>query len=148
MCTSKNLHDLRAGDVIRPRTWPASFGSWNRYAAVNDEFYPVHMDHDAARRAGMPAAFGMGNLQVAYFNALLDDWLDDLVAGRGRIDRLAVSFRSPSLEGTVTASGSVTSISTDAGATRVELALRSSDHEDRDLCTGTAVVVLDAGPTT
>lgn len=148
MRTLTNLRDLNSGDVIRPRTWPAGFGSWNRYAAVNDEFYPVHMDHDAARLAGMPAAFGMGNLQVAYFNALLEDWLDALVADGCRVERLAVSFRNPSMEGTVTASGTVTSVKTDGGSTRVEIALRSSDHNDRDLCTGTAVVVLDEGPVT
>ena len=32
--------------------------NWNRYAAVNDEFVPIHMDDDAGRAAGFPSAFG------------------------------------------------------------------------------------------
>ena len=30
----------------------AGFHAWNRYAAVNEEFVPIHMDDDAGRRAG------------------------------------------------------------------------------------------------
>ncbi|MCR1785050.1 hypothetical protein KVF89_21100 [Nocardioides carbamazepini] len=127
------------------RTWPAELGTWNRYAAVNDEFYPVHMDHEAARAAGMPAAFGMGNLQVAYFNALLDDWIRESTDGRrtGRVERLSVGFRSPSLPGSVVATASVTEVSDDGPATTVRLDLRSVDGAGTELCTGTAVIRLD-----
>ncbi|MDT5044464.1 MAG: hypothetical protein QOG75_317, partial [Mycobacterium sp.] len=42
---------------------------WNRYAAVNDEFIDVHMSVEAARAAGQPDIFGMGNLRVGYQHA-------------------------------------------------------------------------------
>ena len=50
-------------------------GSWNRYAAVNDEFIDIHMDRDAAKAAGLPDVIGMGNLRIAYLHNLLHDWL-------------------------------------------------------------------------
>ena len=55
----------------------AGFHTWNRYAAVNEEFVPIHMDDDAGRAAGNPGAFGMGNLQVAYLHTLLRQWIGE-----------------------------------------------------------------------
>lgn len=127
------------GSDIGTRTWPAGFAAWNRYAAVNDEFYDVHMDHEAARAAGMPGAFGMGNLQVAHFNVLLEDWL----SGQGRVTRLSVTFRSPSLTGTVTAGGTVVAMESSSAGTTVTVDVWSRDDAGRDLCTGTATVVFD-----
>ena len=63
--------------------------NWNRYAAVNDEFVPIHMDDAAGAEAGYPTAFGMGNLQVSYLHAMLRHWLD----GRGSVQQLTVQFR-------------------------------------------------------
>lgn len=47
--------------------------NWNRYAAVNDKFVPMHMDDAAARAVGYPNAFGVGNLQWAYRRNMLRD---------------------------------------------------------------------------
>src|ERR1700753_480031 len=76
-------------------TWPrlGDFPAWNRYAAVNYEFVPIHMDDEAGRNAGYPAAFGMGALQLSYLHNLLRDWLGD----HGRISRFSVQYRAPNL---------------------------------------------------
>jgi acyl dehydratase len=71
------------------------FAHWNRYAAVNDEFIDVHMDREAARAAGQPDVFGMGNLRIAYLHCALSDWL----AGRGDIAEFAIQFRALNLLG-------------------------------------------------
>ena len=61
------------GDEIKPFVRTTDFPEWNRYAAVNDEFIDVHMSADAARAAGQPDVFGMGNLRIAYaHNAIYD----------------------------------------------------------------------------
>src|SRR5918992_644277 len=54
--------------ALPPYVRTTGFANWNRYAAVNDEFIDIHMDPDAARAVGMPDAFGMGNLRVAYLH--------------------------------------------------------------------------------
>ena len=68
---------------------------WNRYAAVNDEFIDVHMSVDAARAAGQPNIFGMGNLRVGYQHAVLHKWL----AGRGDVASFACQFRALNFPG-------------------------------------------------
>src|ERR1044071_1902303 len=69
------------------------FHNWNRYAAVNDEFVPIHMDDEAGRAQGFPGAFGMGNLMWSYLHNLVRDWIGD----DGRIVTMSCSFRSPHL---------------------------------------------------
>src|SRR5438128_9920253 len=72
------------------------FHNWNRFAAVNDEFVPIHMDDEAGRAQGFPGAFGMGNLMWASLHNLVRDWMGD----DGRIVAFGCSFRSPNLRGT------------------------------------------------
>ena len=92
----------------------AGFHAWNRYAAVNEEFVPIHMDDDAGRRAGNPGAFGMGNLQVAYLHALLRQWIGE----DGRIVSVSCQLRAPSLRGPRTiARGRVAAIQDGVGET-------------------------------
>lgn len=61
-----------------------------RYAAVNDEFIPIHMDDEAGRAAGNDnGAFGMGNLRLAYLVNMLRFWLGD----DGEIRSLSAKYR-------------------------------------------------------
>ena len=62
---------LNVGDALEPFVRETGLANWNRYAAVNDEFVPIHMDDEAGRAAGYPTAFGMGNLQWAFLHNLL-----------------------------------------------------------------------------
>lgn len=104
--------------------------NWNRYAAVNDEFVPIHMDDDAGRAAGFPSAFGMGNLLWAYLHNMLRDWIEADFAGNGRIVSVDLSFRSPNLRGqTVAARGTVTAVREEDGATIVDLDVAVVDRD-------------------
>src|SRR3954465_14143217 len=94
------------------------FHNWNRFAAVNDEFVPIHMDDEAGRAAGFPSAFGMGNLLWAYLHNMLRDWIEESFAGAGRIVSMDLSFRAPNLRGqTVVARGTVTAVREEPGQT-------------------------------
>lgn len=112
--------------------------NWNRYAAVNDEFVPIHMDDAAGQAAGYPTAFGMGNLHTSYLHAMLRGWLD----GRGRIETVEVRFRQPSTRGIVNrASGVVTSVAEPIdGIVRYEIEIWVEDGDGTRLTTGTATV--------
>ena len=54
-----------SGDELPSFVRTPTSPQWNRYAAVNDEFIDVHMSAEAARAAGQPDVFGMGNLRIA-----------------------------------------------------------------------------------
>jgi len=119
--------------------------NWNRYAAVNDEFVPIHMDDDAGRAAGFPSAFGMGNLLWAYLHNMLRDWIEADFAGNGRIVSVDLSFRKPNLRGqTVAARGTVTAVREEDGATIVDLdvAVVNRDAPATVLAPGKATIAV------
>jgi acyl dehydratase len=121
------------GDELPPFVRETGLANWNRYAAVNDEFIPIHMDDEAARAVGMPGVFGMGNLRIAYLHNLLHDWL----AGEGEITEFQCEFRGLNLKGdTLTCTGTVT-------ATTEHLAsvdLHVVNQDGVDITPGTATV--------
>jgi acyl dehydratase len=118
------------------------FENWNRFAAVNDEFSPTHMDDQGGKRAGFPTAIGMGYLQWSYLHNVLRDWVD----GRGRIARASCQFRAPNLRGqAITARAIVTRISEGVEGDVVELEMWIENEDSVKLCRGNAAVILGPG---
>lgn len=130
--------EIVAGQELPPFRRTTDLGTWNRYAAVNNEFVPIHMDDAAGRAAGLPGAIGMGNLQLAYLHNVVRDWLGD----RGRIERLDCQFRAPNIRGqTVTARGVVTEVER-GDSVRVTLEIWTEDEDGNRLAPGTCTVQL------
>jgi len=122
----------------------AGFAAWNRYAAVNDEFVPIHSDDEAGRNAGFPGAIGMGNLSISYFHALVRQWIGD----DGRIVSMTCQFRAPSLRGHRTiVRGRVVGVEIIDHETIVDLELVAETEEGVVMTPGTARVALKQPPT-
>ncbi|OYO23920.1 hypothetical protein CGZ93_05230 [Enemella dayhoffiae] len=135
-----NTSTVKVGDELTPMSWQTGLANWNRYAAVNDEFVPIHMDDEAGCEAGFDSAFGMGNLQWSYLHNVLRRWL----GGSGRILKLSCQFRSPNTRGmTVTARGAVTAVDDSGDGRRVSLDVWTEDQAGRPLAKGAAEVLLD-----
>jgi acyl dehydratase len=131
--------DVEVGQELPRFERMSGFQAWNRYAAVNEEFVPIHMDDEAGRNAGNPAAFAMGNLQVAYLHALLRQWIGD----DGRIVSVACQLRAPNLRGQLTiAHGRVTAVREEHEETLVDLEVWTETAEGTVLAPGTATVGL------
>jgi acyl dehydratase len=131
----------KVGDELPPFARTTGFPNWNRYAAVNDEFVPIHMDDEAGREAGYPTAFGMGNLQWAYLHNLVRDWLGD----DGAILSLKCQFRAANTKGmTVTARGVVAAVRAEGGQRFADLEIWTEDDKGNKLAPGSATVQLDA----
>ena len=132
---------VTAGTELPPFVRTTGFHNWNRYAAVNDEFVPIHMDDEAGRAQGFAGAFGMGNLMWSYLHSLLREWMGD----DGRIVSMTCSFRSPNNRGmTVEARGTVIAVRNEEGERFVdlELAVVDRDAPDTVLVPATATVAL------
>src|SRR5215471_20394016 len=113
-----DLGPLAVGTELPPFVRTTGFANWNRFAAVNDEFIPIHMDDAEAVAVGQKAAFGMGNLRVSYLHNLLEAWL----AGQGAIVELAAQFRGLNFKGDVlTAWANVASLPADDGTIELRL---------------------------
>jgi acyl dehydratase len=130
---------VEVGQELPAFTRVTGFEVWNRYAAVNDEFVPIHMDDEAGRSAGYPTAFGMGNLLLSYLHSLLRQWLGD----DGEILRVSCQFRGPNLKGqTVTARGVVTAVDRSGPRQVVELDVWTEDQDGNRLSPGRARVAM------
>jgi acyl dehydratase len=141
MTQTTSARTAAVGDTLPTFTRTTGFHNWNRYAAVNDEFVPIHMDDEAGRAAGYPTAFGMGNLQWSYLHNLLRGWLGD----DGTITKLGCQFRAPNTKGmTITAYGVVTAIRDESGQRAIDLEIWTEDGDGNKLAPGTATVLLDS----
>jgi acyl dehydratase len=129
--------DISEGMSIGPWVRSGGFATWNRFAAVNDEFIPIHMDDEAGRLAGMPGAFGMGNLTMSWLHALVREWAAD----DGQITSFSIRFRKPALKGEVTCAGLVTALSTNASETTAQVALTAT-HEHGDVLVSAEATVV------
>src|SRR5436190_9344782 len=107
------LSAVQVGDEIPVFSRRTGFDVWNRYAAVNDEFVPIHMDDEAGRAASLPGAIGMGTLQWAYLHNVVREWLGE----SGRILEMSCRFKAMNRKDRlVSAGGRVTAVTpTDDG---------------------------------
>jgi acyl dehydratase len=133
---------LEVGASIGSWSRNTGFPNWNRFAAVNDEFIPIHMEDEAARAAGMAGAFGMGNLLASYLHALVREWMGD----RGRIQSFTVQFRKPNAKGMVVATGTISAVTEGSEGTVTELVLQIIDADGDNLAPATATVLFAAPP--
>lgn len=131
--------EVQVGDGFTwgPRT--TGFAEWNRFAAVNDEFVPIHMDDDEGRRAGYPGAIAMGRLQWSYIHRVLRDWIPD----GGRIVSVALQFRGPTLRDVpFQVCARVTDVRAEANECRLDVDVWIEDADGKVLAPGRATVAV------
>ena len=132
--------EVEVGDKLPAWSRKTSFAEWNRYAAVNEEFVPFHMDDEAGRRAGNEqGAFGMGNLRYAYIVNALHAWIGD----EGVVREVGCQYRAINQKDDVlTVEGEVTEKTTEGGENRVRLDINVTNQHGGRTCPGHAVVAL------
>ena len=135
-----SFEDIQIGDKLPAWSRKTSFAEWNRYAAVNEEFVPFHMDDEAGRRAGNEqGAFGMGNLRYAYIVNALRDWIgDDAIVREVGCQYRAINQKDDVL----TVTGEVTAKKAEDGENRVYLDINVVTQAGAPTCPGHAVVAL------
>lgn len=131
---------ITVGDRIPEFVRTTGFAEWNRYAAVNDEFIPIHMDDAAGRAAGNEAgAFGMGNLRLAYLANMLRAWIGD----DGEIRSLTAKYKSTNQKGDeLHAVGEVVGKEIVDGVELVHLTIDVVDQHGTSTTPGTATVAV------
>ena len=137
---SVGFKDIQVGDRLPEWSRKTSFPEWNRYAAVNHEFVPFHMDDEAGCQVGnAQGAFGMGNLRYAYIVNALRDWIGD----EGIVREVGCQYRALNQKDDVlTVVGEVTEKTRAQGEQRVRLDINVVNQDGLRGCPGHAVVVL------
>ena len=135
-----NFDDVEIGSQLPKWSRKTSFAEWNRYAAVNEEFVPFHMDDEAGKRAGNEAgAFGMGNLRYAYIVNALHDWIGD----EGVVREVGCQYRAINQkDDTLTVTGQVTEKIVEEGKHILKLEVNVVTEEGNQTCPGHATVEL------
>lgn len=134
--------EVNIGDQLPDWARKTDFMNWNRYAAVNDEFIPIHMDDEAGRAALNEAgAFGMGNLRYAYMVNALQTWIGD----EAEVREIGCEFRAINQKNDVlTVVGKVTEMTQEAGECRIRLQIDVVNQAGQPTCPGHAIVVVPA----
>jgi len=131
------ITDITPGTEIPTFVRQQDLHAWNRFAAVNDEFVPIHMDDAAGQAAGFPGAIGMGNLSCSYLHNALRGWLGE----QGRICRVSVQYRQPNNRGSIlTTRGKIISAAPGGSGHEVQIELWMEDDAGRVLMNGEALV--------
>jgi acyl dehydratase len=112
-----------------------------QYAGASGDFNPIHHDETfATGSAGYPSVFAHGMLTMGLTGRLLTDWLGD-----GVLREFGVRFVSQVWPGdTLTAKGTVSAVTNEAGQARVEIALVTTNQRGEPVVKGSAVAVLPA----
>ena len=99
-----------------------------RYAAASEDWNPIHLDHDAARAAGLGGVLVHGLLMAA--------WMGRLAGRYGVLDSIRLRFRSPLQPGVAArVTGVVGAVTADGAELNLVLAA-----EDQRLVTAGALV--------
>lgn len=140
MAVNVHFEDVNVGDEMPTWSRKTDFMSWNRYAAVNDEFVYIHMDDEAGRAAlNEQGAFGMGNLRWAYIVNALRDWIGD----EAEIREVGCQFRAINQKNDVlTVVGTIKEKKVEDGENRVYLDVNVKNQDGQDTCPAHAIVVL------
>ena len=138
------FEDIEVGAEMPAWSRKTGFMNWNRYAAVNDEFVPFHMDDEAGRLAkNEQGAFGMGNLRYAYMVNAIRDWVGDEVD----IREVGCQYRAINQKDDVlTVVATVTEKKIEAGENLVMLTTNVTNQDGVATCPGHAIVVLPNRP--
>lgn len=140
MAVNLYFEDVNVGDELPAWSRKTDFMSWNRYAAVNDEFVYIHMDDEAGRKAlNEQGAFGMGNLRYAYIVNSLQAWIGD----EAEIREIGCQFRAINQKNDVlTVVGKVTEKVVEDGEHRLKLDIDVVNQNGDPTCPGHAIVAI------
>jgi len=144
MTVNVYFEDVSVGDEMPNWSRQTNFMHWNRYAAVNDEFVPFHMDDEDGRKAGnKQGAFGMGNLRYAYLVNALRDWIGD----EAEVREIGCQYRAINQKNdTLSVVGKVVEKEVIDGENRIKLTTNVMNQDGEATCPGHAVVVLPNRP--
>jgi acyl dehydratase len=128
---------LEVGDMLPLLTLPpVDRGTLALFAGASGDHNPIHIDTDAARRAGMVDVFAHGMLGMA--------WLGRMLAAampQARIRSLSVRFQGMTHLGhVVTCRGRVTELLSEDGEARARLAIETVNQYGEVKIAGEAVV--------
>ena len=112
----------------------------NLYAEASQDFNPVHIDEDFARKTPLGGTVAHGMLILAYISQMMGATFGRNWLAGGKLD---VRFKAPARPGdTITVSGRIRSIGKDEGQTLIHCDVLCQNQNGEPVITGEAQVVV------
>jgi len=137
--TTPTFDSIRVGDCLPPlQLPPVDRTVLALFAGASGDHIPLHIDIDAARRAGHPDVFAHGMLSMAWLGRLLTGWTP-----QANLRRFEARFTGiVHLGHILTCTGTVVEILADETGRCARIALRAANQYGQTKITGEALVAL------
>jgi acyl dehydratase len=137
--TTPRFAEVRVGDALPPLSMPPlDRMTLALFAGASGDHVPLHIDIDAARRAGMPDVFGHGMLSMAYLGRLITHW-----SPQSALRSFNVRFEGIThLGNALTCSGRVVETFESHGEKLARIEIRATNQYGESKTAGDALVVL------
>lgn len=132
------FQDIEVGDSPEPVTRFVTPRQLVQYAAVSQDFTPIHYNTAYAQGAGHDDIIIHGALKTA----LLSQWLADWAGGIEAVKRLETSYRGIDYAGEVSCTGMVTAKRIEDGVGLVDLDVQFRNADGAVTTPGKATVAL------
>lgn len=131
--------DANVGDTLPPLTLPAlDRTTLALFAGASGDHMPLHIDTDAARKAGMPDVFGHGMLSMAYLGRLVTRWAPQ--AALRSLDARFVGITH--LGNVITCTGKIVEKQERGGEKLVRVAIQAANQYGELKTAGEALIAL------
>lgn len=137
--STPTFESVRVGDHLPPlKLPPVNRTTLALFAGASGDHNPMHIDIDAARRAGLPDVFAHGLLGMAWVGRLLTGW-----APQSQLRRFDVRFQGIThLGNEMTCGGRIVEKLEHAGEHCVRIELQSANQYGQSKIVGEALVAL------
>ena len=133
-----HFEDVEIGDEIDPVRQNVTPRQLVQYAAVSQDFTPIHYNTAYAHGAGHDDIIIHGALKTALLSQMLADWAGDI----GALKKLETSYRGIDLAGEISCTGSVTNKRVEDGIGLVDVDVQFRNSEGSVTTPGKATVAL------
>lgn len=133
------FESVKVGDHLPPlKLPPVNRTTLALFAGASGDHNPMHIDIDAARRAGLPDVFAHGMLGMAWVGRLLTGW-----APQSQLRKFDVRFQGITHMGNeMTCSGRIVEKLESGGESCVRIELQSANQYGQSKIVGEALVAL------
>ena len=130
------LSELREGMALPEVTKLITQQNINLYAEASQDFNPVHLDEEFARKSGLDGTIAHGMLILAYVSEMMTAAFGKSWLTGGKLD---VRFKAPARPGeTVTVSGKITRLEKNNGQTTITCSILCNNGKAEAIITGEA----------
>ena len=134
------ISELKEGLALPEITKMVTQRNINLYAEASQDFNPVHINEEFARKTPLGGTVAHGMLILAYVSEMMTTAFGERWLTGGKLD---IRFKAAARPGdTITVSGKITKLEKDSGQTTIHCSVLCSNGKGEPVITGEAVLAV------